>query len=112
MDNIVQTIPSDVFDDEESCLSCFKKHSGKFSISVSVLGGIGAILMSHYILASAVVIGITNIGVFFSGLCYEQLKNKNDNMKKEFMTLKQEKIKIENRLSTYHFPDNETENDN
>ena len=111
MENNIQTIQNDDFE-EDNCITCLKENSGKFGITVSILGGVGAILIPHFTVLGAVVIGITNIGVFFTGLAYEQLKNKNNNIKKDFMKMKKEKIKIERRLTTYNFPNNENDSEN
>lgn len=42
----------------------YKQHSGKLSIFISILGGVGSILASKLIIAGSIVIGITNVSVF------------------------------------------------
>ena len=83
----------------------YKKHSGKVSIFLSVLGGVGAILAGKLILASSIVLGVTNVAIFFSAVCYEKLQGDMKLLKKDNSSLKDEKNEMVRKLTFYKFPD-------
>lgn len=53
----------------------YRYHSGKISIGISVLGSVSAILTGQHLITGSIMVGITNVSVFFSGLAYEKLNN-------------------------------------
>jgi len=76
----------------------YKIHSGKISITISVIGGIGAILSGSHIVAGSVIIGITNLAIFFSGLAFEKLTNEFQNLEESNISLKNEKNNMISQL--------------
>lgn len=99
---------------ENCCCSClnfsddfwnkYKKHTGKVSIGISVLGGIGAILAGKLVIAGSIVVGVTNVAIFLSGLALEKFKADNNLLEKDNDSLKNEKTDMIRRLTNYQFP--------
>lgn len=83
----------------------YKVHSGKVSLGISIVGGIGAILAGNSIIAGSIVIGVTNVAIFFSSIAYEKLVNDLNNTKKDNESLKNEKNEMIRRFTEYQFPE-------
>ncbi|RTL06733.1 hypothetical protein EKK58_04320 [Candidatus Dependentiae bacterium] len=90
----------------------YKHHSGKVSIGISILGGVGAVLSGVSIVASSIVIGVTNVAIFFSGLAYEKLNNQAKQIIDENISLQNDKNELVKRLTVYNFPQSITSQSN
>lgn len=78
--------------------------SAPLAVGLSVGGGIGSILASQYILSTSVVTGITNVGIFFSGIALSAFSSENKKLAKDNISLSNEKNDIVRRL-TLAYPD-------
>ena len=83
-----------------------KKHMGKFGTGLGILGVItSALIGSHFIVASAVVLGITNLGIIIGSLAYEQLQNQYDAVEHDNKSLQNEV----RRFTTFQFPTSQSQ---
>jgi hypothetical protein len=80
------------------------KISGKFAIGLSVLTGIASILSIKFIIPVGIILGITNVGVFFAGLSLEKFKNEHIALKETNESLQNEKNDIVRRYTNFQFP--------
>ena len=87
----------------------YKRHSGKISITISILGGAGSVALGLGVAIGSVVLAITNIGVFFSGVAYEILKARETQLVKDNVSLNEEKKIYIRRLTNYNFPEEEND---
>ncbi len=55
----------------------YSTHASKATIFLSILGGVASILSAKAIIATSIVIGVTNIGLFFSGVMTEKIISHN-----------------------------------
>ena len=67
----------------------YRHHSGKISVGISVLGAVSAILAGQHIILGSIMVGITNISVFFSGLAYEKLNSQAKKLNEDCESQKQ-----------------------
>lgn len=106
------------------CYECFDKieslwdeHkyqiSGKFSIGLSVLAGIASLISVKFIIPAGIILGVTNVGVFFAGLSLEKfsnenktLKDNNESLKNGNESLRNEKNEILRRYTAFGTPTN------
>lgn len=96
----------DIISDAEIII---KRHIGKVGIILSILGGITSILIGgKFILASGIVLSITNIGVFIGSIMYERLSNEFHEIRQCNESLQNEKNEMIKRVSIYQFPKNDT----
>lgn len=91
-------------EEEKNCCCCsiidylgniwenYKHHSSKIAIIAAILGVTAAILVDYDVFASSVMIGVTNVSVFFSGIAFEKLRRESD--------YNIEELKSENRRLT------------
>ena len=82
---------------EDNCKCCHdsisfgKRHLGKLGVSLGVCGLISSVLIGlEYIEASAIVLGITNLGIIIGAIFYERLQKNLDSIHNENSTLKDE----------------------
>lgn len=83
----------------------YKKHSGKISIALSVCGTVGSILINQFVVIGSIVIGITNVAVFFSGIAIEKLQCDLKLLIKDNNHLQTENNEMIRKLTIYKFPD-------
>jgi len=84
--------------------------ASKSSIVLGILGGVGSVLIGlKMFIPASVVLGVVNIGIFFSGISIESIKNDNDKIKldmekknDDIVSLNKEKQEIIRRYSTYN----------
>ncbi len=110
--------------DNDCCCVCFEplvdkidnfwekykyKISGKFSIVLSVLGGVSSILAAKLIVPASIMGGVCSVGIFFAGVSLENFKNDNVKLNTDNISLQNEKNDIVRRLTQFHFPSNENE---
>lgn len=74
--------------------------SSKFSILLGVVGGIGSVLvgMKMFVPAS-IVLGVCNVGIFFSGIAIERIGNDNNKKTSDIESLHKEKREIIRRFT-------------
>jgi hypothetical protein len=78
------------------------KHSiaPKLSITLGILGGVGSALVGLKLLIPAsIVLGVVNIGIFFSGLSMDRLNQESIKKTSEVQSLKNEKQDIIRRFT-------------
>jgi hypothetical protein len=97
--------------EEEKTCSCFcgcldagdafweryKRHSGKVSIVLSILGVVAASLSSQIPLAGTIATSITNLAIFFSGIAYEKLSGESKVLESDLLSLKNENQNLKER---------------
>ena len=93
-----------ILDSIDNFWNDYKKHTGKLSIAVSALGFTGAVLLGHNLIAGSIIIGVTNISVFLSGLAFEKIANDNELLTKDNNSLKNEKEEMVRRYTLFQFP--------
>lgn len=76
----------------------------KISITISVLGGAGSIMLAlGFGIPASIILGCCNVGIFFAGIMLERYHNKNKILEKDNENLKTQNVDINNRLSVYQF---------
>jgi hypothetical protein len=95
---------SSVLDWSDDFWQDYKKHSGKFAIALSVLGGISSILIGIKLIPASIALAITNSATFFSGVCYEKLKSENKLLETDNQSLRRQTTFVNN----FKFPASES----
>jgi hypothetical protein len=78
------------------------KHSiaPKLSITLGILGGVGSALIGlKLIIPASIVLGVVNVGIFFSGLSMDRLNQESIKKSSEVESLKNEKQEIIRRFT-------------
>ena len=77
-----------------------QKHIGKVGVLLGVLGVSTSVLVSlNIIVASGVVLGITNLGIIVGAVCYDTMQSENDKLKIHNQNLQEENTALSNRIS-------------
>ena len=75
--------------------------SSKFSIGLGVMGGVGSILVGMKLfIPTSIVLGICNVGIFFSGIAMQKYAQENTKLSDEKISLHNEKQEIIRRYTT------------
>lgn len=106
MEQTEQTEEKGCLDIIDDCWEAYKfKVSGKFAMGLSILAGVSSILVAKFVIPAGVVIGITNVGVFFAGVSLEIFANEHKNIRDENISLKNDKEQMVRRYTTgFAFP--------
>ena len=90
----------------DDTIECGKKHIGKVGVALGILGVTSSVLVGiHLIVAGAVVLGLTNIGIVFGGVMYDRLQLEANKINDENMSLKTENMRL---TSFQAFPSSQT----
>lgn len=73
--------------------------STPLAVGLSVCGGIGSILVGKSIIGASIMIGVTNVGIFFSGIALSAFSSENKKLSKDNISLCNEKNDIVRRLT-------------
>jgi hypothetical protein len=73
--------------------------SAPLAVGLSVCGGVGSVLSAYSIIGTSVVIGVTNVGIFFSGIALSAFSSENKKLSKDNISLCNEKNDIVRRLT-------------
>ncbi len=98
MDNKEEEIACSCLD---NIINWFKRNTGKMGVILSIMGIASSVLIGlKYIVAGAVVIGITNLNILIGSISFERLQSEYDKVNGEI-----ESLKMENRrLTMFSFP--------
>lgn len=84
----------------EGTVSFGQRHIGKLGVVLGILGATTSVLVSlKIIVASGLVLGLTNFGIIVGAVCYENLHSQNKELKSSNQTLQEENISLSQSLS-------------
>ncbi len=104
-----------IYNTGDDALDFLKKHTGKIATFLGALGVASSILISaHLIVASGIVLGITNLAIIAGGVVFEKIQLENDKINSENENLKiynkrlsEWKMKTESELSSNNDDNND-----
>lgn len=104
-----------VYKNGDDALEFLKRHTGKIATFLGALGVASSILISaHLVVASGIVLGITNLAIIAGGVVFEKIQLENDKINSENESLKiynkrlsEWKMRTESELSSNNDDNND-----